>query len=151
MTNAILREAILPRIDGIKKNLKRLKELSALDFDDFYSGDNYDLAQHHMRLALEGVFHISSHILSRMPGGRAVEYKEVARKMGELKIVSKEFADKALVAMAGMRNMLVHNYSQIDRGRFYNTLKNNLADIDVFLRYVKTVLKKPEDFGLVVS
>ncbi len=52
----IEREAIMPRIDGIRKNLKKLMDLTQLPFESFSRGDPYDLAQHHLRLALEGIF-----------------------------------------------------------------------------------------------
>jgi uncharacterized protein YutE (UPF0331/DUF86 family) len=144
------REAILPRIDGIRKNLKKLAELASLPFDQFCSGDPYDLAQHHLRLALEGVFHISSHILSRIEGGRAVEYKEIARKMGELQVVPKEFAEKSLVPMAGMRNILVHHYSDIDAKRLYEMIRNHQKDIESFLKHIKDLLADPQKFGVTV-
>lgn len=148
MTETIHREAILPRIDGIRRNLKKLEELAKLDFEVFCQGDALDLAQHHLRMALEGVFHLSSHILARLPGGRAIEYKELSRKMGELGIVPADFAEKKLVPMAGMRNMLVHFYSDIDKKRFYEVIRNHRKDIEAFLNYVGDLLKNPEKFDL---
>jgi uncharacterized protein YutE (UPF0331/DUF86 family) len=142
MTPPIAREAVFPRIDGIRKNLKRLAELSRLPFKEFSKGDPFDLAQHHLRLALEGVFHISSHILSRLPGGRAVEYREMARKMGALQVVPKIFAEKKLVPMAGMRNILVHAYSDLEPKKLYGIVKNHRKDIEAFLKYIGAYLKK---------
>lgn len=145
------REAILPRLDGIQKNIIKLKELSKLEFEKFSHGDPFDLAQHHLRLALEGMFHLSSHILSRLPGGRPVEYKEVAKKMGELHVVPKKFSDEKMVPMAGLRNMLVHHYSDIDAERFYEIVRNHLGDIGAFLTHIKKFLKKLNQFGLKIQ
>lgn len=145
------REAIVPRIDGIRKNIRKLEKLAALPLDQFREDDAFDLAQHHLRLALEGIFHISSHILSRIPGNRAVEYKEIARKMGEAKIVPREFAERALVPMAGMRNMLVHQYSDLDAVRLHGIIKNHRVDIEAFLGHIGGFLKNPEVFGLTVK
>jgi uncharacterized protein YutE (UPF0331/DUF86 family) len=125
--------------------------LAALPLDQFQDDDAFDLAQHHLRLALEGIFHISSHILSRMPGSRAVEYKEIARKMGETKIVPRDFAEKALVPMAGMRNMLVHQYSDLDTARLYGIIKNHRCDIETFLTHIGNFLKDPKVFGVEVK
>ena len=113
------REAILPRIDGIRKNLERLERLGKLPLKKFSAGDDFDLVQHHLRLALEGVFHIGSHILSRAPGGRADQYKEIAIKLCELGIVDKKFASTKLVKMAGLRNLLVHQYADIEAKQLY--------------------------------
>ena len=96
------REALLPRIDGITKNLKRLREFGARPRKEFLENEDlFDLAQHHLRLALEGVFHIASHILSRIPGTRATGYREIALALGVADIVDRTFAEGALVKMAG--------------------------------------------------
>lgn len=148
MSPPLEREAILPRVDGIRKNIKKLEELAKLPLEKFSQGDPFDLAQHHLRLALEGIFHISSHILSRLPGGRTTEYKEMASKMGELGIAPKEFSQNVMVPMAGLRNILVHNYSDIKPERLYDIIKNHRQDIEQFLQHIKGLLKNPEKFGL---
>lgn len=151
MTPPLEREALLPRIDGIRKNLKRLEGLASLSLKEFSSGDSFDLAQHHLRLALEGIFHISTHILSRLPGGRTTEYKETALKMGEQGIVPKEFAQKVMAPMAGLRNILVHNYSDIKPEKLYGVIKNHRQDIEQFLQYIKIIVENPKKFGLTLD
>lgn len=151
MTLPLEREAILPRLDGIRKNLKKLGELAGPPFEQFTTGDSFDLAQHHLRLALEGIFHISTHILSRLPGGRTTEYKETALRMGEQGIVPKEFAEKVMAPMAGLRNILVHNYSDIKPEKLHNIIKNHRGDIEQFLQYIKKLLENPKKFGLTIS
>lgn len=145
------REAIFPRIDGIRKNIQKLESLGKLPLAEFSVGDSFDLAQHHLRLALEGIFNISTHILSRMPGGRAVEYKEIALKMGELKVVPTDFAKRALVPMAGLRNILVHHYSDIKPAKIYEIIQKHLTDMETFLEYIKTFLENLKKFNLKMS
>lgn len=151
MTLPLEREAILPRISGIKKNLAKLKRLGALPFQEFKSGDAFDLAQHHLRLALEGVFHIGSHILSRLPGGRATEYREIALKLGEAGIVNNRFAEEKLAPMARLRNLLVHHYADIDPRRIYNLIHHNLSDVEAYLRAVKQVVEHPEQWDIAIE
>ncbi|MEW6610310.1 MAG: DUF86 domain-containing protein [Patescibacteria group bacterium] len=142
------REAIFPRIDGIQKNIRKLRELGVLPFEEFRAGDAYDLAQHHLRLALEGVFHIGAHILSRLPGERATEYREIAIKLGEGGIVKRKFAEDVLVPMARMRNLLVHHYADVDAQRLYAVIRDHLSDIEEFLLVVKELCEHPEKHGL---
>lgn len=151
MTLPLEREAIMPRIEGMRKNLERLRALGALPYEQFAQGDPFDLAQHHLRLALEGVFHIGAHILSRMPDGRTVEYQEIAKKLGEKGIVSQAFADRALVPMARMRNLLVHHYANIDGQRLYNVVNTHLSDIETFLQSVREVVENPGKLGLKIE
>ena len=101
-----------------------------------------------MHRALEGVFHIAAHILSRIPGGQATEYKEIARKMGEYKIIDKNFANTKLEEMAGYRNRLVHFYAEIKPEEIYKIINGNLGDFDIFLKAVKKILENPQGFGI---
>ncbi len=151
MTLPLEREAIMPRIDGIRKNILKLQELGKLPFEKFREGDPFDLSQHHLRLALEGVFHIGAHILSRLPGGRTVEYREIAKKLGSSGVVDQNFAMNSLVPMAKLRNLLVHHYADLDAQKLYDVINNHLQDIETFLRAVKTVIDAPEKFKLTIK
>ncbi len=148
---SIKSQSIIPRIDGIEKDITRLEALSKLPFTDFSQEDNFIKAQFYLRQALEGVFHIGSHILSRIPGGRATEYKEVALKLGEFGVVDKDFASTKLKDMAGYRNRLTHFYAEITPTEIYKIIQENLPDFKTFLEYIKTLLKNPEKYNLTLE
>lgn len=149
MTDLILnKETILKRINGIQEEIKQMKKAGDVDFSEYEKSDKYKIAEYHLHRALEGVFNISAHILSRIPGGKADEYKQVAQNLGKFNIVPNDFANNNLVKMAKYRNRLVHLYSQITARETYDIIKNNLGDFDIFLSAVKKVLEKPEDFNL---
>lgn len=109
------------------------------------------MAQLHLQRALEGVFHLGSHILSRIPGGRPVEYSGIALNLGELGIVGKTFAKETLVQMAKLRNLLVHQYADIDPARIYGIIHDHLGDIEFFLKVVGEVVEHPEKWNLTVE
>lgn len=148
----IKRQSIIPRIDGIERDLIRLRELAREPVSEFAKrGDTFALAQFYLRQILEGVFHISSHILSRLPGGRATEYKEIARLMGDRNIVDRKFASNALVKMAGYRTRLTHFYYEVGPQEIRDILINRLTDVEKFLNYIKDVLKKPDKYSLTLE
>lgn len=149
--NALEKDIVLKRINGIQQEIAELQKLSVLSFEEFKDGDGYKLAQYHMHRALEGVFNIGSHILSRIPGGEATQYREIAEKLGEFGIVDKEFAQKKLTLMAKYRNRLVHFYAEITEKELYGIIKNDLGDFDIFLSAVKKLLENPEAFNLSVE
>lgn len=144
-------QSIIPRIDGIQRDIAKLKKLTNLHFSEFALEDNFIKAQFYLRQALEGVFHIGSHILSRIPGGRATEYKEVALKLGEVGIVEESFAQKELKNMAGYRNRLTHFYAEIAPLEIYKIIQENLGDFEKFLDAVRKLMKNPEKFNLRVE
>ena len=74
MTKLLLdKETMLKRINGIQEEIRELENLAKFPFEEFENGIGFKLAQYHMHRALEGVFHIGVHILSRIPGADAAE------------------------------------------------------------------------------
>ena len=151
MMQTIKSQSIIPRLDGIQKDLEKLKILGKLSITLFSQEDNFIKAQFYLRRSLEGVFHIGSHILSRLPGGRATEYKEVALKLGELGIVEQKFAQTKLKDMAGYRNRLTHFYAEISPSEIHGIILENLNDFGTFLKAIKELIKNPEKFNLQVE
>lgn len=151
MTLPLEKDTIVKRINGIQVEIAELKNLSRQSLEEFKSGDGHKLAEYHMHRSLEGVFHIGSHILSRIPGGQAAEYKEIARKLGEFRILDKAYAEGAMTEMAGYRNRIVHFYAEITPDELYEIINNDLGDFEIFLKAVKDVLEHPEKFDLTIE
>ena len=139
-------------MDGILRDIERLHIFASSPVEEFSADhDSFDIAKLHLREALEGVFHIGAHILSRMNGGRVTEYKEIARKLGEYGIVEKHFADTALIQMAGYRNRLTHFYAEISARELHQILQEHLDDFGIFLAAVKRIVENPTLVGLTIE
>ena len=152
MTQLIIeKDIVIKRIEGVEAELVELHKLASLSKVEFSSGYGFKLAHYHLHRALEGVFNIGSHILSRLPGGQATQYKEIALKLGELNLVPKEIATTKLVEMAKYRNRLVHFYAQITPEELYKILQTDLLDFETFLSAVKNILSHPEKYQLQVE
>ncbi len=147
-TSTIEKDIVTKRIAGIEAEIFELQKLARQKKEEFSTGQGWKLAQFHLHRALEGVFNISTHILSRFPGTSPTQYAEIARKMGEYGIVDKNFAEEKLVKMAKYRNRLVHFYSEISASELYQIINNNLADFETFLKGIKKLLENPKEFGL---
>ena len=145
------KDTIIKRINGIQAEIAELLLLGKQALEEFSNGDGHKLAEYHLHRALEGVFHIGSHVLSRISGGQATEYQEIARKLGEFGIVDKNFANTVLVKMAKYRNRVVHFYAEIQPPELYGIIKNNLGDFDIFLNAIKNVLENSGKFNLSIE
>src|SRR3989344_2791460 len=135
----IEKDTVLKRVNGIQIELAELGKLGQLSYENFQKEKGFELGQYHLHRALEGVFNISAHILSRLPGAQATKYAEIAQKLGEFGIIDKNFAATKLTEMAKYRNRLVHFYAEVTPEEIYKLLQNDLGDFDVFLRAVKNV------------
>ncbi|MDO8729300.1 MAG: DUF86 domain-containing protein [bacterium] len=151
MSIAIEKDVVVKRINGIQQELAELRELGKLPCDQFQENKGFELGQYHLHRALEGVFNIGSHILSRISGGQATQYSEIALKLGEHSIVDKTFAKEKLVSMAKYRNRLVHFYAEVTLDEICKIIKEDLGDFEIFLSCVKKVLENPDEFGLTVE
>lgn len=139
--NPINREIIIKRISEIEKSLKKLEEYKNLSLHEFREGENFAITEHYLRRALEAVFDIGNHILSKIPGIRVTTYKEIAIELGKQKILPFDFAEDKLIKMAGYRNRLIHFYSEITIEEMYYILQNDLEDFYKFIKYIKPLLE----------
>ena len=147
----IEKNIIVKRLDGIEAELVELRILADQQKEEFVAGPGYKLAQYHLHRALEGVFNIGSHILSRIPGTTATRYREIAEQLSQNGIVPEKFAFEKLVPMAKCRNRLVHFYAEITSDELYNILQNHLGDFEVFLSAIKKLIENPEQYNVRVE
>ena len=131
------KETMEQKIKFIEAHLKRLQELKKLSSKRFALPDNFDIAAWNLRCALESTFDICAHILSRISGVKATEYKEMALAMGKQNILPMNFAENQLYKMAGYRNRLTHFYFEVGGEEMQQIIQNNLGDFEIFMKHIK--------------
>ena len=141
IAKTIDKKLILERLNLIQKAVARLERLQGLSEGELALEDNFAIAEHNLRYALEAVFDICGHIISRLPGKQADEYKQMAREMGKAGIVSAEFAQDKLVPMAGYRNRLTHLYFEVSGEEIKNIIEKDLKDFAEFNSFIKKFLE----------
>ena len=136
----INKKVIEEKIKLIELHLRRLEGLKDLSPGHFALPDNMDIAAWNLRCALESTFDICAHILSRIPGAKMDEYKQMALEMGKQGIVPVDFAEQKLCKMGGYRNRLTHFYFEVKSEEMYSITQNDLNDFKEFMRYIKPLL-----------
>jgi len=113
-----------------------LREFEDIDLKDLKE-DKVKLAavERYFQRAIETVLDISSMIISQEGLGKPDEYRETIEKLGEEEILPEEFAER-FADIAGFRNILVHQYSEIDVRKVHQNLTQNLDDFDVFAKHI---------------
>lgn len=135
-------QVLLDRTAIIENSLVKLEKMKSLPAEEFLKGENFAIAEHYLRYALEATFDICAHILSRIPGVIVGEYKQMALQMGKNEIVPMNYAEENLNKMAGYRNRLTHFYFEISQKEMYEIIQTRLDDFRDFLNYVKELLKE---------
>ncbi len=94
-----------------------------------------------MRRSLEAIFDIARHIIAKTAGKGVVEYKEIANTLGDTGVITKSQAER-LRLMAGYRNRLIHFYHEVTDKELYLILKNNLSDMENYVKEIKSFIEK---------
>jgi uncharacterized protein YutE (UPF0331/DUF86 family) len=136
---------ILELLRFIETCIQELKPFSGMTKGEFQSDKrNPPFVESYLRRSLEAIFDIGRHILSKTYGFREIEYKAIAKELGEREVITKELSG-LLQEMAGYRNRMVHFYREVTPDELYDIVLNNLKDLDRFIKEIVTFLKAYEE------
>jgi uncharacterized protein YutE (UPF0331/DUF86 family) len=93
------------------------------------------LSEHYLRIAIKATLDLGRHVIARTGLGVPQEYIEVGKILREHGVVPAELG-RQLEAMAGMRNVLVHLYLDIDHTLLYKTI---VEELDTFQQCIKCI------------
>jgi uncharacterized protein YutE (UPF0331/DUF86 family) len=123
--------------------MRNLEEFRKLESGDLKKGSkDFALVSYWLRIALEAVLTIATHILSRLPAnGKEKDYTQVLLSLGEYEVISKEFSQK-IKGMASYRNRLVHGYWKVTPDELLRILHEDIGDFEKFISYINRFLEK---------
>lgn len=107
-----------------------LRKLQKYSLDEFLADpERYGSAERFLQLAIETTMDIGNHIISDLGLGEVNWYSDIALLLEEKGYINAEMREK-WVKMIGFRNILVHDYLEVDRKIVYDVLQNGLGDLD---------------------
>jgi uncharacterized protein YutE (UPF0331/DUF86 family) len=135
------RFVVTVRIAKIREYLALLRKIRGLADERQFVRDPliYGNAERYLQLAIQAVLDISHHIVADRSLQLPADSKSLFDLLARQKVISKKLSTK-LAAMAGFRNVLVHEYLEIDRRRVYRALTSELRDFESFIRAVTRLL-----------
>ncbi len=135
------RFVVITRIAKIREYVALLRRIRGLADERRFMSDPliYGNAERYLQLAIQAVLDISHHIVADRNLALPADSKSLFDLLARQKVVSKSLSVK-LAAMAGFRNVLVHEYLEIDRRRVYRALTTDLKDFETFIRAVTRLL-----------
>lgn len=135
-------EKISRKLRFMKRYVDFLKSHRAISAEELE--ENYELRsaiERNLELALESMLDIGEIIISEKGFEKPEDYKSVMLILGKEGVLPKVFAEK-LVPAVGVRNILVHMYTEVDVKKICEFLRGNLGDFDEFAKHVANYLKK---------
>jgi uncharacterized protein YutE (UPF0331/DUF86 family) len=126
-------DIVAERAFWIRQMIDDIKTLPLQSMEEFFA-DKHHLAaaESYLRRCLEALLDLGRHILAKGFGYPAVEYKEVAKALGEKGVLGSDGA-RLMVRMAGYRNRMVHFYHEIEHSELYEICRMHLQDIEAVL------------------
>lgn len=121
--------------------LKELEDLNNITWDEFNSSLSKQwMICHGLQLSIQILIDVGNHILAAIGENQIEDYVDVIDKLGGRNIMPFEFA-QSIRGMAGLRNILVHEYARLDLKKIYDILQNQLDDFCKFINYIHQFLK----------
>ncbi len=113
--------------------LEPLKEKSKKEFyqDEYLK----DIVERNLEVAIQSCIDIANRIISLIDLEKPKDYYESITILGKENILPYDFAQK-FAPIAGFRNILIHEYLDIDWEEVYNNLQNIDQFYD-FMDYIK--------------
>ena len=115
----------MQRLDEYIEILKRLRTYSIEEF--LGEPERYGSAERFLQLSIELINDLGNHVVADAGLGTVAVSVDVPRLLNRHGILDADLADH-WVKMIGFRNILVHEYLNIDRRIVYETLSDNLND-----------------------
>lgn len=135
------RYVVVARLAKIREYVALLRRIRGLADEPHFVKDPlvYGNAERYLQLAIQAVLGVSNHIVADMNLRLPADSTELFEILARHKVLPVRLSKK-LAPMAGFRNLLVHEYMEIDRHRVYAVLENDLGDFEKFIKAVSKLL-----------
>ena len=132
-------EQHLQNMEEALANLGRYRDLSLEEFERDLS--LIWIAEKGLQILIQNLLDIGAHLLASEIKNDWDDYGEIILKLGQHGIIPRDFSEK-IQGMAGLRNILIHEYLRVDVSKIYDLLKKRMGDFTEFMSYVQSYLDR---------
>jgi uncharacterized protein YutE (UPF0331/DUF86 family) len=101
--------------------------------------DAVDIAERNLQTAIQCVLDIANHLLADRKIGMPDDHKKIFTMLAVQNILPADLCDR-LSQMAGLRNVLVHEYLDVNHHLVYQAMTRELADFEEFIKAVTNLI-----------
>jgi len=113
---------LIGRLSRFKEAISRLKKIRSLGRERYFTDPFVmDSAERNFHVAIESILDVSSFLISKKGWPVPSKYAEIGPILAEGGVISWS-EGKALSSLAGLRNILVHSYSDVDHEILFSLL-----------------------------
>jgi len=137
MTNISVIENKISHLKRYLDILKSYKQYSRLQIEK--DANIKGMVERYLYLASQATIDLAEAVISFKNLRKPTTQGETFTILREAGMIDDGLEDK-MIRMAGFRNVLAHDYLEINYDIVYDVLQNKLSDIEKFIRKVKTSL-----------
>lgn len=135
------------RSDVVQKRLAKIEEYLTIlgrmqrhSREEFLRDpEKYGSAERFLQLATEALTDLGNHVIADLELGSVDASADIPRILTEKDYLPRSLCD-VWIRMIGFRNILVHDYLDVDRETVYDVLQNHLGDIVALSREFRRFL-----------
>ena len=128
--------AIAMRLRKLDSYLRALRQMQTVPLDEYLNDDNLQtIVERKLQLAIQACMDIASYLIGQLGLTAPEESYNVFAVLGREGVISGELAGR-MVSMVRFRNILVHDYLEIDPTIVHQNLRTELEDFDRFSREI---------------
>ena len=132
---------LLQKLKQLEENIKILEEIKReITLQDIAKSKRYEWElRYGFFESIQIMIDISCKIVNHYNLGNPQNYRECIELLGKFKYMDEELSWK-YIAMVGLRNLLIHEYAEIDTQKLYSFL-DSIDDLKNFIRQIEESLK----------
>ena len=124
------------RVSDIRRALQLLAQYAAIPADDFLADETIlGATKYQLLVAIEAAQAICNHLAARVARKAPTSYAECFLLLVPPGVITGDLAAK-LAAMAKFRNLLVHQYADIDDKLVYTIINHEIKDLEAYVHQV---------------
>lgn len=133
------------RLARLEELLRRLRKLAEVDRESFLSDPALQAqAERWMQLAGEICLDLAHHLIASRGWQTPATYREAFQTLRTEGVLSSELATR-MQGWAGLRNLLVHLYLEIDHVKLFQILTEELGEIEEYAAVLMRLVAEPSE------
>ncbi len=138
------RDLVRRKLSRMNMYLDKLAPIAAKSFKEYLSDFYLKVsAERLIQLIVECASDINNHVVLELKQRPPEDYASSFIKAAEVGLISRQLAD-LLKGSGGMRNIIVHEYMEIDDKKVYSVLARAISDFKEYIKQVDRFLDKLE-------
>lgn len=132
------------KIKLIQEDLSKLEPLTHLSFDTVAKDPmKYGAAERYLERIITRAIDVNRHLIAELGNGSETTrtYEDSFLRLADLKIYPEKFAH-VIAPSAGLRNVLVHEYDEVDKRLVYKSVGMALSEYAKYCGYLLKFLNK---------